>query len=83
MLHRDVSGGNIMITQSGSGILNDWDLSRPRTAKFPRQEDRTVSYPMFFINEFRADSSNYRAHGNSSQLRSCFFLARYTRYMMI
>jgi serine/threonine protein kinase len=28
ILHRDVSAGNILITEKGSGILIDWDLSK-------------------------------------------------------
>ena len=28
ILHRDVSAGNILITEKGGGILIDWDLSK-------------------------------------------------------
>ncbi|KAH8986325.1 hypothetical protein EDB92DRAFT_1879660 [Lactarius akahatsu] len=30
ILHRDVSAGNILITEERSGILIDWDLSKKR-----------------------------------------------------
>ncbi len=45
ILHRDVSAGNILITEEGSGILIDWDLSKKvvkdENAK-QRQHSRTV-----------------------------------------
>ncbi|KAF8871381.1 hypothetical protein CPB84DRAFT_1800893 [Gymnopilus junonius] len=28
ILHRDISGKNILLTQDGGGILNDWDLAK-------------------------------------------------------
>lgn len=46
IIHRDVSGNNIMITNDGRGIMLDFDLSRPATSdKYlgPRQRERTVS----------------------------------------
>lgn len=42
MLHRDVSGNNIMIN-GDHGVLNDWDLSRSVLTALARQRDRTVS----------------------------------------
>jgi serine/threonine protein kinase len=45
ILHRDVSAGNILITEKGTGILIDWDLSKEvkedADAK-PRRHSRTV-----------------------------------------
>jgi len=45
ILHRDVSAGNILITEEGTGILIDWDLSKKvvkdGSAK-QRQYSRTV-----------------------------------------
>ena len=45
ILHRDVSAGNILITEKGSGILIDWDLSK-RVKEYiepkPRLHSRTV-----------------------------------------
>jgi len=44
ILHRDVSVGNIIISDRG-GLLIDWDLSREvdRLLQVPRQPFRTVS----------------------------------------
>ena len=44
ILHRDVSAGNILITDDGSGILIDWDLSKvtPEVEAKPRRHSRTV-----------------------------------------
>ena len=44
ILHRDISAGNILITDSGSGMLIDWDLSKEikDDDETPRQHSRTV-----------------------------------------
>ena len=44
-LHRDFSPGNIIITPDGKGLLINWDLSKPLSAKLetPRCATRTVS----------------------------------------
>jgi len=45
ILHRDVSAGNILITEEGSGILIDWDLSKkvmPEVDAKPKKYSRTV-----------------------------------------
>jgi len=45
ILHRDVSAGNILITEKGGGILIDWDLSK-KVKEYaepkPRLHSRTV-----------------------------------------
>jgi len=46
ILHRDVSVGNILITDEGRGLLIDWDMCKhvrdlPEAA---RQSERTVSF---------------------------------------
>ena len=45
ILHRDISTGNVLITEEGAGILIDWDLSKKAkvdpNAK-PRRHSRTV-----------------------------------------
>jgi len=45
ILHRDVSAGNILITEGGSGVLIDWDLSKKVMKDVyakPRRHSRTV-----------------------------------------
>ena len=42
ILHRDVSAGNILITESGSGILIDWDLSK-KVIKYEDEKSRVHS----------------------------------------
>ena len=45
ILHRDVSAGNILITDEGTGILIDWDLSKKVkevSESKPRRYSRTV-----------------------------------------
>ena len=45
VLHQDISGGNILITDNGRGLLIDWDLSRRTELAVPaaRLKSRTVS----------------------------------------
>ncbi len=54
LLHRDISGGNILIVPSileddngaeiqWKGILTDWEMSKPQDCPAPRQPERTVS----------------------------------------
>ena len=46
ILHRDISAKNILISDNGTGILIDWDLSKKvqdNPDAGPRQYSRTVS----------------------------------------
>ncbi|KAG2115711.1 hypothetical protein BD769DRAFT_1363258 [Suillus cothurnatus] len=43
ILHRDVSVGNLIVTDDGEGLLIDWDLCRKRGTIQKRRHDRTVS----------------------------------------
>ena len=44
ILHRDFSPGNIIIGPDGTGLLIDWDLSKPLSIQpeTPRRATRTV-----------------------------------------
>ncbi|CAA7259406.1 unnamed protein product [Cyclocybe aegerita] len=46
ILHRDISGGNIMLDENGRGILNDWDLARTvaEIEKGARQRHRSGTW---------------------------------------
>jgi RIO-like serine/threonine protein kinase len=45
ILHRDVSGKNVLLTEDGRGVLNDWDLAKTINGmeKGVRRHQRTVS----------------------------------------
>jgi RIO-like serine/threonine protein kinase len=45
ILHRDISAGNIILTEDGKGLLIDWDLCNrvENLAKGGRLSERTVS----------------------------------------
>jgi serine/threonine protein kinase len=52
ILHRDVSAGNILIADDGSGLLIDWDLSKkviPDVDTKPRRHSRTVWVLLSYI----------------------------------
>ncbi|KAF8871385.1 hypothetical protein CPB84DRAFT_792004 [Gymnopilus junonius] len=46
ILHRDISGGNVLLNPNGGGILNDWDLARTVTdiENGPRQPTRSGTW---------------------------------------
>ena len=45
ILHRDVSVGNIILTDEGKGLLIDWELAKNVDEGGSRRPDRTVSNP--------------------------------------
>ena len=45
VLHRDISAGNIILTDEGKGLLIDWELAKMMDEGGSRRPDRTVSYP--------------------------------------
>ena len=68
ILHRDVSAGNILITEEGTGVLIDWDLSKKvkddPNAK-PRRHSRTVGVSILPRTHLQTKCS-FRERGNSS-----------------
>jgi len=45
LLHRDISAGNIILTDEGKGLLIDWELAKKVDESGSRRPDRTVSHP--------------------------------------
>jgi len=67
ILHRDVSAGNILIADDGSGMLIDWDLSKKVIKDVDvgaRSHSRTV-WPLFLLHWVKLNEPVYRVHGNS------------------
>ncbi|KAH9017122.1 hypothetical protein EDB83DRAFT_192136 [Lactarius deliciosus] len=78
ILHRDVSAGNILITDNGSGILIDWDLSKKVVkggSGTQRQHSRTGTWQ--FISIARLQEPSTRPHEVSDDLESFFWVLLY------
>ncbi|KAH9017119.1 hypothetical protein EDB83DRAFT_2679871 [Lactarius deliciosus] len=78
ILHRDVSAGNILITDNGSGILIDWDLSKKVVkgrSGTQRQHSRTGTWQ--FISIARLRNPSMRPHEVSDDLESFFWVLLY------
>ena len=85
ILHRDIRARNILISDSGAGILIDWDLSKkvqdnPDTS--PGQYSRTVSVHLdachtlrYRLNAFPGDMGVllYSTHKGASVTTTCSF----------
>ncbi|KAA1467094.1 hypothetical protein DENSPDRAFT_227085 [Dentipellis sp. KUC8613] len=74
ILHRDVSGGNIMITEKGRGILIDWDLSRDVAAASPAQGQLRMGTWRFMSIALLQEESTKTMHEHSDDLESTFWL---------
>ncbi|KAI0296754.1 hypothetical protein B0F90DRAFT_1636125, partial [Multifurca ochricompacta] len=78
ILHRDVSAGNILITDEGTGMLIDWDLSKQvhkGVEEGPRQHSRTGTWQFISISRLR--EPQYTAHEVSDDLESFFWVLLY------
>ncbi|KAF8495191.1 hypothetical protein F5888DRAFT_1907941 [Russula emetica] len=77
ILHRDISSANILITDSGSGMLIDWDLSKEikEGSVKPRQHSRTGTWQFISISRLRDPST--RPHEVSDDLESFFWVLLY------
>ncbi|KAI0296733.1 hypothetical protein B0F90DRAFT_1014957 [Multifurca ochricompacta] len=78
ILHRDVSAGNILISETGSGILIDWHLSKKVSkcieAK-PRQYSRTGTWQFMSIS--RLLEPRFTPHDLADDLESFFWVLLY------
>ena len=64
VLHQDISGGNILITDDGHALLIDWELAkRLSEEKSPRQDWRTVGshFPWYHTRHLSRILSGYMA----------------------
>ncbi|TFY59276.1 hypothetical protein EVG20_g7849 [Dentipellis fragilis] len=74
ILHRDVSGGNILITEEGRGVLIDWDLSKEITAADTARADwRTGTWRFMSIGILR-EKPKKEKHEHCDDLESIFWL---------
>ncbi|KAF9494292.1 hypothetical protein BDN71DRAFT_1496587 [Pleurotus eryngii] len=76
ILHRDVSGGNILILPEGGGLLNDWDMAVKveEVDRGPRAHERTGTWAFMSIDLL--DGAR-RAHKVSDDLESFFWVVLY------
>ncbi|KAF8554515.1 hypothetical protein OG21DRAFT_1394048, partial [Imleria badia] len=50
ILHRDISAGNIILTDDGSGLLIDWELAKLMNEAGSRRPDRTGTWQFMSAN---------------------------------
>ncbi|KAG9227028.1 hypothetical protein CCMSSC00406_0009990 [Pleurotus cornucopiae] len=75
LLHRDVSGGNILLVKDG-GILNDWDMAVnvEEVERGPRAHERTGTWAFMSIDLLMGEK---RPHRISDDLESFFWVVLY------
>ncbi|CAL1696844.1 unnamed protein product [Somion occarium] len=71
VLHQDLSDGNIMITQEGRGILNDWDCGWEKTAEDPKNENRVGTWRFMSV---LLCKNPFKEHEIHDDLESCFWV---------
>ncbi|KAF7439743.1 hypothetical protein PC9H_000079 [Pleurotus ostreatus] len=76
LLHRDVSGGNILIQRNGDGLLSDWDMAVKEAdiQNGPRAHERTGTWAFMSIALLQATG---RRHTVSDDLESFFWVVLY------
>ncbi|KAH9038577.1 hypothetical protein EDB85DRAFT_2287515 [Lactarius pseudohatsudake] len=80
ILHRDVSAGNILIAENGSGILIDWDLLKKVVkdgSRTQRQYSLARTGTWQFISIARLQKPSIRPHEVSDDLESFFWVLLY------
>ncbi|KAG9226998.1 hypothetical protein CCMSSC00406_0008970 [Pleurotus cornucopiae] len=75
LLHRDVSGGNILLVTNG-GLLNDWDMAvkDDEVVRGPRAHERTGTWAFMSIDLLLGER---RPHQISDDLESFFWVVLY------
>ncbi|KAA1467181.1 hypothetical protein DENSPDRAFT_812650 [Dentipellis sp. KUC8613] len=77
ILHRDISGGNVLITEDGRGVLIDWDLSKEvKEGSTPRREWRTGTWRFISIALLR-EKRRKEIHEHCDDLESILWLVTY------
>ncbi|KAF9495163.1 hypothetical protein BDN71DRAFT_1431115 [Pleurotus eryngii] len=76
LLHRDVSGGNILIQGDGTGLLNDWDTAvvEKDIQDSPRAHERTGTWAFMSIAMLKRER---RPHGVCDDLESFLWVILY------
>ncbi|KAF4563161.1 hypothetical protein EYR40_007126 [Pleurotus pulmonarius] len=76
ILHRDVSGGNILILDNNEGLLNDWDLARKEAEDDggPRDSERTGTWQFMSFGLLR---DPHKRHTARDDLESFFWVILY------
>ncbi|KAF5389203.1 hypothetical protein D9757_003381 [Collybiopsis confluens] len=69
-LHRDISVGNIIITDEGRGMLIDWELSKDSKQKVPRSYERTGTWQFKSIRLLRSTVENPVQHVAGDDIES-------------
>ncbi|THU80557.1 hypothetical protein K435DRAFT_809789 [Dendrothele bispora CBS 962.96] len=75
LLHGDVSAGNILVTEDGRGLLNDWELSR-QVSK-PKQRSRIGNW-QFISAALSGPLSHRPSHSLKDDLESFFHVLAWT-----
>ncbi|TFY66858.1 hypothetical protein EVG20_g4238 [Dentipellis fragilis] len=77
VLHRDISGGNVLITEDGRGVLIDWDLSKEvKEGSTPRRDWRTGTWRFISIALLR-QKRRKEVHEHCDDLESILWLVTY------
>ncbi|KAJ8701089.1 hypothetical protein PTI98_004052 [Pleurotus ostreatus] len=76
LLHRDVSGGNILIQRNGNGLLSDWDMAvkEEDIQNGPRAHERTGTWAFMSIALLEHPT---RRHRVDDDLESLFWVVLY------
>ncbi|KIK51533.1 hypothetical protein GYMLUDRAFT_181302 [Collybiopsis luxurians FD-317 M1] len=73
-LHRDISVGNIIITDDSRGMLIDWELSKVLDHKEPRSYEKTGTWQFRSVRLLEADSQNPIEHSAGDDVESFFWV---------